>query len=191
MEQPGGRSPAPGGLALVQYFVNTNDIESGRDRVSAPGALRDWLVEHSLLETGRGVSAREHRLAIEVREALRALMVANNGGPAAPPAADLLTDALARSKPRLRLSRAPDDPAAVEVASSGVAGAIGELLVPVHDAMRQGTWSRMKACTDPRCHWAFYDHSRNASGRWCSMAVCGMRAKVENAAAARAIERSR
>jgi predicted RNA-binding Zn ribbon-like protein len=183
MAQPAARSPAPGSLALVQEFVNTNDIENGRDRLAEPRLLRDWLLEHSLLRQSGGVSPSGHRDALEVREALRALMVANNGGPPAPAAASLLTDALARSKPRLRFARAPGERAVVEVTSAGPAGAVGALLVAVYDAMREGTWPRMKACTDPRCHWAFYDHSRNASGRWCSMAVCGMRAKVETAAA--------
>ncbi|HEX9031302.1 MAG TPA: CGNR zinc finger domain-containing protein [Streptosporangiaceae bacterium] len=27
------------------------------------------------------------------------------------------------------------------------------------------------------CHWAFYDRSPTSSGCWCSMAVCGSRAK--------------
>jgi predicted RNA-binding Zn ribbon-like protein len=183
MVQPGGRSPAPGSLALVQDFVNTNDIENGCDRLAQPRLLRDWLLEHSLIRRGQRVSPSDHCDALEVREALRALMVANNGGPPAPAATSLLTDALARSKPRLRFADAPGGAATVEVAAAGPAGAVGALLLAVHDSMRQGTWSRMKACTDPRCHWAFYDHSRNASGRWCSMAVCGMRAKVETAAA--------
>ena len=28
------------------------------------------------------------------------------------------------------------------------------------------------------CGWAFYDRSSNASAIWCSMAVCGGRAKA-------------
>jgi predicted RNA-binding Zn ribbon-like protein len=46
--------------------------------------------------------------------------------------------------------------------------------------MHDGTWSRMKACRNDTCHWAFYDASRNRSGKWCSMAICGNRAKVAN-----------
>jgi predicted RNA-binding Zn ribbon-like protein len=42
-------------------------------------------------------------------------------------------------------------------------------------AMLDGTWSRLKACRE--CRWAFYDHSRNGAGSWCSMAVCGSRVK--------------
>lgn len=191
MTQPGGRSPAPGRLRLVQDFVNTHDIENGRDRVAHPTRLRDWLVEGSLLERDTAVSRREHRHALEVRDALRALMQANNGAPAAPAAAELLSRALARSCPELRLAAGPEDHSEIHVASGGVAGALGELLVVVHEAMREGSWSRMKACVDDRCRWAFYDHSRNASGRWCSMAVCGTRAKVEATAARTGAGRSR
>jgi predicted RNA-binding Zn ribbon-like protein len=45
-------------------------------------------------------------------------------------------------------------------------------------AMLDGSFSRLKICPGPDCDWAFYDHSRNQSGRWCSMAVCGGRVKA-------------
>jgi predicted RNA-binding Zn ribbon-like protein len=35
----------------------------------------------------------------------------------------------------------------------------------------------LKICTNDECQWAFYDHSRNRSGAWCTMAVCGNRMK--------------
>jgi predicted RNA-binding Zn ribbon-like protein len=44
--------------------------------------------------------------------------------------------------------------------------------------MLDGTWDRLKACPGHDCGWAFYDHSRNQTGRWCSMSVCGGRAKA-------------
>jgi predicted RNA-binding Zn ribbon-like protein len=59
-----------------------------------------------------------------------------------------------------------------------VDGALGALLGTVAAAMADGTWSRLKACRADNCHWAFYDHTRNRSGVWCDMAVCGNRAKV-------------
>jgi predicted RNA-binding Zn ribbon-like protein len=36
----------------------------------------------------------------------------------------------------------------------------------------------MKACADDECEWAFYDSSKNRSRTWCSMEVCGNRAKT-------------
>jgi len=56
---------------------------------------------------------------------------------------------------------------------------LGRLLAIVADAMADGTWPRLKACFRESCRWAFYDHARNRTGRWCSMAVCGNRTKAE------------
>ena len=47
-----------------------------------------------------------------------------------------------------------------------------------YESMVAGTWSRLKVCPADDCQWAFYDHSKNRSGTWCSMQVCGNRAKV-------------
>jgi predicted RNA-binding Zn ribbon-like protein len=43
--------------------------------------------------------------------------------------------------------------------------------------MTLGTFERLKICRNDECQWAFYDHSRNRSGVWCTMAVCGNRMK--------------
>ena len=43
-----------------------------------------------------------------------------------------------------------------------------------------GSWSRLKACRNPECHWAFYDRSHAGRGAWCDMAVCGNRIKNRN-----------
>jgi predicted RNA-binding Zn ribbon-like protein len=61
---------------------------------------------------------------------------------------------------------------------AGVDRALGMLLAITATAMLDGTWQRLKACPGHDCGWAFYDHSRNQTGRWCSMAVCGGRAKA-------------
>jgi predicted RNA-binding Zn ribbon-like protein len=62
-------------------------------------------------------------------------------------------------------------------------GMARELLTVVLHAVQDGTWMRLKACPD--CEWVFYDHSRNASKRWCVMTAsneggrsCGTLAKV-------------
>ena len=60
----------------------------------------------------------------------------------------------------------------------GFAGAMARLLVPVAQAIGDGSWQRVKACRANDCRWAFYDRSRNRSGVWCEMAVCGNRTKV-------------
>ena len=62
--------------------------------------------------------------------------------------------------------------------SAGVDGVLSSLVATLHDAMVAGTWSRLKACRNSHCRWAFYDHSRNSSGAWCSELACGSRMKV-------------
>lgn len=63
-------------------------------------------------------------------------------------------------------------------ASAGVDAALGALLGITARAMITDTWGRLKACPGRDCGWAFYDHSRNQSARWCSMKLCGDREKA-------------
>jgi predicted RNA-binding Zn ribbon-like protein len=63
-------------------------------------------------------------------------------------------------------------------ARRGLEGAFGTLLAIAYRARVEGTWQRLKACPEESCGWAFYDRSRNHSSTWCSMAVCGNRAKA-------------
>jgi energy-coupling factor transporter ATP-binding protein EcfA2 len=71
----------------------------------------------------------------------------------------------------------PPEPALIPV-STGVDGVLASLVATLHDAMVAGTWTRLKACRNSHCRWAFYDHSRNSSGAWCSELACGSRMKV-------------
>jgi predicted RNA-binding Zn ribbon-like protein len=60
----------------------------------------------------------------------------------------------------------------------GVRGALGVVLGAAGEAMADGSWRRAKACRSETCRWAFVDRSRNQSRQWCSMSVCGNRAKA-------------
>jgi predicted RNA-binding Zn ribbon-like protein len=60
----------------------------------------------------------------------------------------------------------------------GVDGALGRMLAIVFRSVADGSWERLKACPAEDCEWAFYDWSKNGSGTWCDMAVCGNRAKA-------------
>jgi predicted RNA-binding Zn ribbon-like protein len=79
---------------------------------------------------------------------------------------------------RLGISFAASGPAFVCAPEAGVDGAFGALLAIVVVAIADGSWSRLKICPGHDCGWAFYDGSRNRSGRWCSMSVCGGREKA-------------
>jgi predicted RNA-binding Zn ribbon-like protein len=154
--------PAPGGLALVQRFVNTLDLEHGRDQ------LGPWLAAQ-----GAPASAGELAHAREVREALRALIAGNGGAPVPPEALETLDGA----RPTLAVRFASGTPR-LEPVEPGVRGFISGLLAAVEASVAEGTWLRLKVCRMDVCRWAFYDWSKNRSGQWCTMVLCGNRAKT-------------
>lgn len=166
----------PEGLALIEDLVNSLEVETGRDVLSGPEEAGVWLVERGLLAPGAPIDEAGAAALREFREAVRALALANNGLSAGPDAARTLEAASSRGQLRIRLGANGSMKLVAE--AGGVAGAIGRLAAVIHDASIDGSWRRFKACRDPGCHWAFYDTSRNRSGVWCDMAVCGNRTKV-------------
>jgi predicted RNA-binding Zn ribbon-like protein len=169
---------APGQLEVVRRFVNTWDGEGPVEKLPDPAALHDWLVEHDLLDANATVSAAELQRARARRDALRDQLRAHHGGEVDPAAAAVLDAAAARA--RLRAHFGADDAVRLVPDAAGVDAVLGVLLAHVADAMRDGTWQRLKVCPAEDCQYAFYDTSRNRSGVWCDMGVCGNRAKVRS-----------
>jgi predicted RNA-binding Zn ribbon-like protein len=167
---------APGDLELVRTFVNTLDIEDGVDELADPAALGRWLRAHGLLRGGSRPGQAEVVAARRLREAIRTLLLENNGVSVRKEAALVLS----RTAQRAALAPVfdPDGNARLAPAASGVDGALGRVLAVVAEAMADGSWTRLKACRADDCRWAFYDHARNRSRQWCSMAVCGNRTKA-------------
>lgn len=157
------RVPAPGALALVEALVNTVDLESGIDSLDTVEGRARF-----------GIADQDPAAARELRESLRAVCLAHAGHP--PHRAVTPLDELLAAAPLLVTVSAADGSAALSPAhpaplASRVAAAIAAALV-------EGTWPRLKACEAPTCHWAYYDRSPAGRGRWCSMSVCGARAKM-------------
>jgi predicted RNA-binding Zn ribbon-like protein len=169
---------APGDLAQVREFVNTLDIDEGLDALSTPGELAAWLEERELLEPGADVGPADLRRTRLFREALRSVLLSHNDGRPVPKDATRVMDDVA-ARARLRLRVGADASAQLEAEGRGVDGALGRLLVIVYRAMENETWQRLKACRADTCQWAFYDRSKNRSGHWCSMEVCGSRHKAQ------------
>ena len=153
---------APPPLRLVQQFVNTIDLEHEREWLAA------WLEEQGVRPTPAAL-----RRARPVREAIRELLYANNGQRRDADPQPLLRAAADAAQLTLDLTRP-----AIVARAAGVDGAIGSVLATIHGAMLDGTWTRLKACRNRNCRWAFYDYSRNRSASWCSMQLCGNRTKT-------------
>ncbi len=176
--QPGGRKPAPGGLALVQAFINTHydlEVVHGAEVLDSSGAVAQWLVSRGVVQARPRIRKRDVEPLLVVRESLRSLAQANSNGD---PASLARLNVAARGAP-VEMRFGADGPEFVAGRETGLGAAIGVLLAAAAVAMIDGTWTRLKVCPGEDCGWAFYDHSRNQTGRWCSMSVCGGRAKAK------------
>ena len=180
---PGDSIPektAPKPLYLVQRFVNSVDRETGEDELESPEALRAWLAERDLMGPTEAVSRADLARALDTREGLRAVLLHNNGLPLDAERVARLDRAVSRAAVRVRF-QAGSDPVLVPDAP-GVDGALARLMAIVAAAVEHGRWERLKACPREECEWAFFDRSKNRSGRWCTMDTCG---NVEKARAFR------
>src|SRR5690242_3891354 len=168
---------APGELEQVRAFINTLDLEDGIEHLSGPDRLVHWLRGQDLLEEGASADVTDLENALALREALRAIAFTHNSGESVPAGAvTTLDDAVRRARLVLRFRSSGS--AILEPEAHGVDAALGRLLAIVQSAMADGTWQRLKACRLHTCEWAFYDHTKNRSGAWCNMDVCGNRAKA-------------
>lgn len=168
---------APGELEHVRAFVNTVDIEEGAEGLAGGADLARWLAGRGLAPAGVRVTDRELRWSIELREAIRAILLAHTDRSSPPVQACETLDRAARSA-RVQLRFDPHGSSTLEPARAGVEGALGRLLAIIDRSIADGTWLRLKACRDHACEWGFYDHTKNRSGTWCTMEVCGNRAKA-------------
>ena len=96
-------NPAPNDLALIEDFVNTFDLETGEEELASPEALTAWLAERGLADEPLGHD--DLASAVALREHLRALLLANNGGELDPS----VPAALSAAAERARLTVALDE----------------------------------------------------------------------------------
>lgn len=179
------------GNQLALDFVNTRPVINGQsvELLSDWKAVRSWFRAAGLVseaETEALGRRWEQRQEVEacverlraLRESLRAIVLRLEAGeePASRTVTDLnlllrhhpMFQELHRTRGRLERRklfelRRPDDLVAP------IADAAAEMLVDLHPA-------RLRKCDC--CVLHFYDTSKNGARRWCSMHLCGNRAKV-------------
>src|SRR5262245_31697746 len=80
--EPGGRLKAPGRLELLQRFINSynHDFPREWDRLGTPEKALAWLQDKQLVGPDVRISAADAARLRELREAIRALIVANQAG---------------------------------------------------------------------------------------------------------------
>lgn len=167
----------PQELTHVEALANSTDVEAGTDALSTPDELRDWLVGRGLLADGATVEAADLVTARALREALRDVLAGHHAGTAVDPGAVDRLNAAVAGLPLVARVR-PDGHAGLTAGADDAAGALAQVVAGVVEASVSGTWERLKICPEDTCAWVFYDRSKNRSRRWCTMDVCGNRAKT-------------
>jgi hypothetical protein len=184
VEQRIPEGEVPEEVRLVNEFLNTLDLETygehagkpdvEREGLRSPERLRAWFVGRGLLGREVAVNEADRQLAVRVRDALRSAALANSV-----PARER-SDTAGWSFEEVPLVVRLGENAKPELVSGerGVRGALGRILADVVVASSKGTWARMKICAAQDCRWAYYDHSKSRTGRWCAMETCGNRHKT-------------
>jgi predicted RNA-binding Zn ribbon-like protein len=184
-----GLAVAPGGVALIQDFLNTKAIADFPDLLADPALARSWATD-----AVRAWSAtRDHDVhppalnAADVAK-LRVLRATITGL-----MSEDTDDRPADARPALGFASASlglSDTGEVRLEPAGrgwrwLASALwGEILL----SQQTGSWGRLKQCHNPDCRSVFYDRSKNSSGVWHNVKTCG---NAANLRASRARRRER
>lgn len=133
----------------VVAFLNTLDVEEGTDDLESVASYAAW--------SGREQTGSTLAEARDLRDRLRA----RAAGEPSPDAVAVAIDVVLGDDVALRGT----------TVTAEIAAAAAQLALT-------GRLERVKICPAGDCRWAFYDRSKNHSRQWCSMEVCGNRAKV-------------
>jgi predicted RNA-binding Zn ribbon-like protein len=188
MKQPGDRTPAPGRLALVQNLLNTVDIEADRDRLRTIAELATFAAAHGT--AGLTFTDSDVTETRRFREALRDACRGHTGSKVPAASAAVLRYTLGTAPLVLTIDDAGAARAVPAARLDGSAALIATVAAAILDAVAADTWPRLKSCAAHRCQWVYYDHSPAGRGRWCTMSICGSRAKMRAYRAGRAAARS-
>jgi len=161
---------APAELELVRRLLNTELVPNGsRQPVDLLGRLRRdppaWRATFGGLARPRTAAALQP--VTELRDGLRRLVETAGADPAG---LAWLRELLVR-QPVTATVTSGSEGLALALTAGPTRSLHAAVLAAVLRAVADGSWPRLKACPD--CRWVFYDHTRNASKRWCGMNAVG------------------
>lgn len=166
--------PAPAGLALVQDLINTRDI--GRkvpDLLDSRESAREWLAtalaatDISAHADPAWVTELSERDLLELRS-LRSEVQSLVAGDAV----------RARQTIRTTLIISSSGDVQLHPAGTGWRRFASAVWCEFFLSQRDGTFNRLKLCHNPACSSAFYDRSKNNSGVWHDVKMCGNAANL-------------
>lgn len=169
-------APAPGALGLAQDLLNTAPAGHKPDLLADLASARTWVSEATAqwsAATGQPVpevvlDAGDLQMLRAFRDDLRAVTAGeHDGAPDTGPEAPVLHTGAAA------LQLGADGSVRLHPQETGPQALVMLVLAALLEGQQAGTGRRLKTCRNPRCRVAFYDRSRNASGVWHSVRICG------------------
>jgi predicted RNA-binding Zn ribbon-like protein len=178
-------------------FLNSiaTPVDTPVDWIDDGPGLVNWLEQAQLAPADALKSIRSQALpgeldkvadqARSLREWFRGFVRQHKGRP-------LSADSVAELKPLNRLLERDDAFGRIVATPKGATSPLAlqtlrrwrtpeALLLPIGEALAQlvctEDFANVKACEGPACTLLFADHTRGHTRRWCTMAICGNRAK--------------
>lgn len=172
---------APEPLDLVRRFVNTQNRMRGYDLLASIEGAGRWLSEAGYASE-EAISENEFERLHKLRESFRTVLAVHTFGSSSGSRRKVENAALELNElcatVAIRPAFDPDGRPRLAAVSEGAERLIEDVLAASIWAWHTGVWERLKVCANEDCRWAFYDRSKNHSGNWCVMEICGSRAKM-------------
>ena len=172
---------APGGLALAQGLLNTRSTASGAtDLLDSAATAQEWVgpaLEEWSEVTGSvaaeiELSSSGLRELLELRAEVRAYIAGDRR--------DAVVDV------PLSIVSTADGALRMQPAGAGMGWFRSAVWGGILEAQQADTLRRLKLCRNELCDSAFYDRSKNNSGVWHDVHVCGNAANLRASRARRA-----
>ncbi|GAA5210688.1 CGNR zinc finger domain-containing protein [Microbacterium kyungheense] len=144
------------------------------EKLAVPTDLDAWFIESGLVPRAEASVAADLDAAVEVREAIYALVWARLHGQDLPADAVSTLNAVA-AEPPLAAALTPDG-----WARSGTPRqALSHLAREAVEIVGGEEAALLRECSRPECTQVYLDTSRGHRREWCSMATCGSRMKAK------------
>lgn len=164
-------------------FINTVMMQDGQpqDYLQSDDDVRRWLEQANLAVKTTDQPAKPGALlkeALALREIIRKMVAQKKAGENVKPEAINRYLAAAQSAQQLIVK----ENGTLHLTRQFSGKTPVEMLAPLAEQaallMADPQFTLVKACEHPECSLWFYDRTKAHRRRWCSMAVCGNRAKV-------------
>ena len=165
-------------------LLNSTPIVAGaeQDLLATPDRFARWLAAAGLPQPEKPAEEQARRTLAALRPRLRtAFDELRATGTVSKTAAYAVNLLLAQARVELRLEVAASGAQLVETFDPGPGGPAAAVARDFarFAATHAGASARLKACANPACNMVFFDAGKNATRRWCSMALCGNREKIK------------